>query len=489
MSRSQILSVIPLFFVGLLIGGVAIFALPNSDANPVAADELRTEAAGSSTPELFSFAEFERFVPGKADLLIAARPAQFLNTEFAQPVLDTYERSAKQVRRAGGIASPKGKPDGGFFKNIELLMVASDHESLGNAWNYPVYKSFEKIRAQLQEGADSQKILDEIPTETLVNYLNQNFSGLIQYKKATDWEEIRSWFHSDSDFKGEYFESEWDGYKILECKQENTCAAIRLDERTYVVGNKAKLIDAISNPQSKNEQVSKWIAKAETTNFSGELFVGKSVGAAGSKVGLPLFSFSLAGHLGPVQNIAIAIDLKNKNLLDCDFEFETPEAAQEFIAKTKKLAKSLIQTYKTSFKASRKGEEDQWVWQAKRTCELVESAEFSTTDAVGTVLVSRPNGLEKWPKLYTQKQKEYKAKMSRQTPAPVKVSPVLVAKHDIEKGSRIQASDVKIENWPVKLIPRKSLKSKDAARNRKAKRSIGRGMPISKRDLVGPSPH
>ena len=477
MNLRTTLQMVSFFFVGLLTTCVAINVLPSlSDTSAETAStdlphgakvELARQTATSmqTTSDLLS--QFEKFAPANSTLLCLARTGRI----FESPIAD--------------IAPPAMQSDAREkAKDIVFAAMATNQESLSDMITHRSRRAFALIAAELSdEGKDS--IENEAAALTIVNILNHNFSGMFQFKKATDWSTLKTFLTRDDEFDGEFFETEWNGYQILECDQEDSCVVIRLDSRTFVIGNKAQLTNAISSGKGTSEAVAKWIADPEATNFDGEFFFA---------INLKSKPDGMLGGMPPlmppsIEDFKLAVDMRNGPLVHCQSSFNEPEELQKLIQEIKSHTSQWIRQAESRMEQVASDESfDEW--QVRQMLAIAKSIKFEAINTTASITIPRPDDFDALVREYGRRLNSVMQKYERsleqfsQPVNAVAMETVVVATKSIQRGAVISADDIKVENWPEEIIPSTAFKSREAILKRKAAVTISKGFPITQHSIT-----
>ena len=471
MNLSTPLQMAAVFFVGLLTTFVAINGFPSHSGT--SAEGTANDAKAQATTELQTTSDrlaiFEKFVPADATVLCVMSPAKILASPIAK--ITPPSLASSQSSKIEAIE---------FVENLEFVAFAATEKTLNNVATSQSTKAYKRIAAQLDNrGANS--MASDAPSLTMVNHLNEGVSGMLQFKEATDWTPIKTLFTRDDGFNANFIETNCNGYRILACDQENTCVVIKLDSRTYVIGNKTQLIDALSSNASKSKIVSKWIADTKGRDFDGEIIfaidLSSKLDSSLSQM-LPLLSSS-------IEDFKIEINLQNGPLVFCRSSFAEPKESQELIRKTETQISHWIEEQESRL-PSPKADEKFYFWQARQGLAIAKSIKFESTEKTASISIPRPHGFDSLVQEYSQRMNSMleEIEQSREefsfVANSVETGTVVIAKNRISRGTVISADDVMIESWPAELIPADALTDTESVLGRKAVEAMFKGGPIMK---------
>ena len=249
----------------LSVGVFGAFALRNADSTVPAegigpanaVNEVTTTVANRSEAKEIVDATIEssfiELVPRNANLLVVCRPHEYLTSELGMLSTDWLFKGDSSFERE--------------VKNIELLMFASTEKSAKNLANYRSQHAFETIVAKLNE-SQQQKARANRVTPTRINILNKDCTALVRFRNPVQWKYFEDWFHNDEEFQGDFSVEEINGVEVLGCSADNTCVVCKIEENTFVVGNRKQLLKGLESKQATNTKVAQWLEQ----NVDGELF-------------------------------------------------------------------------------------------------------------------------------------------------------------------------------------------------------------------------
>lgn len=457
------------------------FALRNADSTVPAegtgpanaVNEVTTTVANRSEAKEIVDANIEssfiELVPRNANLLVVCRPHEYLTSELGMLSTDWLFQGDSSFERE--------------VKNIELLMFASTEKSAKNLANYRSQHAFETIVAKLNE-SQQQKARANRVTPTRINILNKDCTALVRFRNPVQWKYFEDWFHNDEEFQGDFSVEEVNGVEVLGCSADNTCVVCKIEENTFVVGNRKQLLKGLESKQATNTKVAQWLEQ----NVDGELFAAVSPTKESM---LHSFANFFEPSMRHIKEGTFALDLDQGVLSDLSVNFARDTDAEKFrkLANTQvknitAVLESAVAQQKSSFTTGMEKAIDDQRWQAQYQLAMLKSLRVSGEDSTVRIELPLPAKFAATVRKYLKLQQKMMEQFNRQQKEhAVKVKPVVVAAKDIQPGSMISADDVKTENWPEELIPAGAIRDKKSLVNRKARTRIQRHMPVMKDSL------
>jgi flagella basal body P-ring formation protein FlgA len=419
---------------------------------------------------------FEYFVPESADLLLVLRPQQRVRHEL-------FSKFNANVPAA--LASP----DWSFkSEKVEWFVAATSQKTVQQIQTSFHQSMFRAIQTNLDGNLE-----DKSKTRpSIANHLNEETCCLIRFTEPTDMQPFAEILKTENTECGEYQESNWLGREILDCGCADCCIVVRLDEKTFMIGNKERLGAAFQSQQPTSPLIAKWTRELAQSKFRGEMFLGADLSKADWDA-LPLPKFDERVELvKAIESVAFTVDLDGSKLFDCTAGCESSVTAE----KIKTTLEEGLAMYLDSA--------DQWARtmsgqvgaanaldsEANLMVELARGVKFAQKNRNLTVTLPRPEGFAEMVETMMSAQTQFQEPSAdfETRPSAVEVKPVLVWKRKIKKGSKVQPADVVVEQWPAQLIPENAFDDDSQVVGRNLKTGSNRGMPIMGRDLEPATP-
>ena len=440
--------------------------------------------------------QFEKFAHPEATDFLIYRPKQLSETRIKQ-MLDAPYQGLKNLRELWLPASPA---------QIELIVASSSSTTLKNMSELRTHKMFRSMARQL-ETADSKKNKSRQRIPTKINFLSQQFSGLVRFTEPTHWDVFKKWFREDSDFKGQLSGMKINDLEVMRCDENDTCIVMRLDKRTFVIGSQAELESAFVETESgssPNSFISGCIDEVCQGDFDGEFYLKQQLPDMKLRVN-HMAAFALQPIIGreKISEAKMAFSCNDNNaILSAELLLASDSSAAKFVSKTQKMVSRQLAMIEKETKLAPPGSD--YGWQVKAMIDIAKTIEMSHNGSTVHVSIPRPGNVDELLQHYAKSVKASRNQIERriqkgsaalpvdrrpagmtvkQTPqrgriqAPIKVSPVVVAKSNIDAGTVLQPKHLTVENWPAKLIPKNALRKKDSAIGRRASK-LSKGLPV-----------
>ena len=427
-------------------------------------------------PEFTSPAVFSSFAPERADLLVVIRPDQLIQNSIIE---SQYQASAAAMSQFGkrlsatSIQPPRAD-------EIELVMVAARYAPFIESIGEQSRSAFERISAEL-DGRE----YDPKDEPAKVN-LTENLSVLVRFNSPTDWAYVKQKLGSNVGAGGKGGKvslRQWRGHEILAAvDNSDPSSVLRLDDRTFLLCDRNRVAERISNPTNEQSEVGRWLEQfgLERSDAAGELFVAVK---PDSKI-LPFALLPLREgweslrHLGEVR---LSLDVKNDSLFDVDVDFDSSQHAKSFLSQVRK---SLSSTKEQLGMAKSHGNDSANGDMAKRVrlgLDSIDGTKVSTTGSTFTLQFVKPDNFEERFLKLTNSGNSRPARFENasQNVNTVKMAPVVIATRRIPTGTRLTKADIKIENWPEELVSEDSARDQDSVVGKRTLRPIFRGGPIN----------
>ena len=433
--------------------------------------------------------QFEKFAHPKATDFLIYRPKQLSETKIKQ-MLDAPYQGMEGLREPWLPADPD---------QIELIVAASSSTTLKNMSELRTLQMLRSISKHLKD-----KSRRRIPTK--INFLNQQFSGLVRFTEPTRWDVLQKWFRADSDFKGRLSGTRINDLEVMRCEEKDTCIVMRLDERTFVIGSQAELESAVVETEggaSPNPFISRCIDEVCQSDFDGEFYQAKQLPNSKLKVN-HMAAMVLQPIIGgeKISEARMSFSNDKKAIVTVELLLAADSAAAKFVSKTQEMVSRQVAMLEQETKLVPAGTD--FGWQVKAMIDIAKTIEMSHSGSTVHVSVPRPSNLDELLQHYAKSVQSARDQIARhiqkgaaaipadlpagmsvhqpsqpvRSQAPVvKMLPILVAKSNIKAGTILQANHLKIENWPAKLVPQDALQKKEAAVGRRAVQ-IPRGLPV-----------
>ncbi len=416
---------------------------------------------------------FQYFVPESADLLVVLRPQQRVRSELFS-LLDSSSGM--------GAAAADWPFDS---EEVEWMVAATSQKAVFQMQRSAQENIFNAIRAQLDGELEGQQPKKQ---RSLANDLNEDTSCLVRFTEPTGMEKFEKLLDFKGDDCGEYKQEKWLGRETFDCGCDDCCIVVRLDDRTFLIGNKQHLGAAFQSQQPTSPMIANWTRELAKSNFRGEVFVGVDL----SKTDWDAFPFPEAderlGLVKAIKSVKFAVDLKTKNLFDCKAGCEDSEAA----SKIEKVFEEGLAMYVdaaeqwTSMMSAEQVGGGKNLQTKNMIVEFARSIQVGQQDNDLTITVPRPDGLVDMLETMFAEQAKLQQEFAdfETAQSKIEMKPVLVWQNKVKRGAKVEPADVKLEQWPAELVPEGAFGDESEVVGRNVKMGSNRGMPISDSDFV-----
>ena len=425
-------------------------------------------------PAFTNPSSFSAFAPQNADMLLIVRPQQLLE----------YSPIKSQLALASTMIPMPAT--GSKMENVELVIVASSIETLTQTMQRRQEQLMARIKAQLDSSAEPK-------VESTGTDVQENFTALVRFEKAISWDKVKSYtqpFLSGSTLNVQ----EWRGLEILAPASGDPGIFVKLDERTFLLCNRNLLEQNLS---ANNSRINNWLSEFQDADsgFDGDLFVAGVVPKDAIPTSPMQSDSGWEANLSEIKEVKFSVDVEDQAMLNVDLDFGSSKSASAFLREARKSLNEGIQMVKM-FQGSGSGSSNGNPFAAKHAqfgLEIINSVHLSRIDSTANVSFEKPSNFErKLEEFYSDVHEIGAAANQRfqdegfqdfKSTNSVEMQPVVVATRSIEPGELLSEADLKVENWPAKLIPSGSAKGSKDAIGKTTRRRIFRGAPIMKSDF------
>jgi len=323
--------------------------------------------------------QFEKFAHPDATDLMIYRPKQLSETKIKQ-MLDAPYQGMEGIREPWLPADPD---------QIELIVAASSSTTLKNMSELRTLQMLRSISKHLKD-----KSRRRIPTK--INFLNQQFSGLVRFTEPTRWDVLQKWFRADSDFKGRLSGTRINDLEVMRCEEKDTCIVMRLDERTFVIGSQAELESAVVETEggaSPNPFISRCIDEVCQGDFDGEFYQAKQLPNSKLKVN-HMAAMVLQPIIGgeKISEARMSFSNDKKAIVTVELLLASDSAAAKFVSKTQEMVSRQVAMLEQETKLVPAGTD--FGWQVKAMIDIAKTIEMSHSGSTVHVSVPRPSNLD-----------------------------------------------------------------------------------------------
>ena len=418
---------------------------------------------------------FEYFVPESADMLLVLRPQQRIRSE-----LFSFLESNSGL---GMVANDWPLQS----EQIEWVVAATSQRVIQQSQRSFQQNIYRAIKSSLDGDGDGQQPKKQ---RSIANDLNEDTCCLIRFTEPTEIELFGKLLDVKNDKCGEYQASKWLGRETLDCGCADCCVVVRLNEKTFLIGNKEHLGAAFHSQQPTSPMIANWARELAKSNFRGEVFLGVDI----SKTDWGAFPFPETDErvalVKAIKSVALTVDLKTNKLLGCTAGCENVDSA----GKIKTLMEEGLAMYLDTV--------DQWMAKMSgptgadanvsnmetkdQMVELVRSIKFAQNESNLTITLPRPDGFTEMLKTMASEQARFRQQAYADfetAHTKVEMKPVLTWKNKVKKGSKIRPADVTVEQWPAELVPEDAFQDTSEVVGKNLKRGTFPGQPIMDHDF------
>lgn len=484
----------------------SVCAQTTSVTNPNFQPEVRTSSqidpavkpAGEFKPDSL-LADFEPFVPQSAEVLILHRPKQLFENKALGTLVQALDVASRWLPT---------EPN-----QIELLMVAASHKTIGKITNARAEEAFADIAEQIAAINPDHK-REKRNKPSLANLLNTDFAGLIRFAKPIDWQDLATWLDKKNDRYGKYKSAKWKGDDILDCGSADCCVVIRLDPRTFVISNKRQLRRSAESKRTANPVVTQWLQKLDRDDFQGEYFIGTDMRVYENAWAQIMPQTGPWSKVDKIEALQFRLDLHRTPLVMCQFDFTDSTTAAEFKQQIEKAFRDELAKRRDELKLD-ENNNSLHGWATRQAQKMAESLTFYHDDKSVQASVPRPDNFDQLTSALVTRLNQYETKQksqfdaiasqldaagnesdsgaseafneiardleaagSNQAATKVGTRALLILKKDIEPGEVIRRKDLTVELWRRDLVPEDALTNSKWITGKKAKQHLLKGQPV-----------